>query len=931
MKKAFIFLLSIILTVSVYSQSGSGTLSDPFYGTISSNVTWNLLNFPGGIVYVGKLGTPAATFNDLTISAGGHLTIGAGITVTFLLTTSDLIITSDGKITAFGTLSDPVKFTKDPGISHWGHISFETPGSTAPIAGSGSFNNCIIEYGYAATSGTSPTNAGGGMQINANNVSIDSCLFQNNYSNFGGGLTVNAGRTASIRRSYFKNNTAYQAGGALLLWTNSVCQVENCIFEGNYARGTSAPSYSGGAIWLLSSPSSVVNCTFVDNISDRTGDAIYSYNSSAAKIVNSVMWGSNDQFAGSATASTINNCAFETTKPSLAANSIVINSVNEAPDGPNFNATDGSDWSINVLSACRDAGVNSLTGVSIPPYDYNGNPVIYLKDIGAFEVQFSRWKNTAASTDWASESNWDGGLPSSTRDVVIPAGATNYPTGSTSQEFTIGDGKILVMYPGARLTLNILENNGTLKMNSSSTEFASIILGSYYRGIGGKEDIQLFLTGGGTVEQDNFKWHYISSPVSSLSAGTFTSATLDLAQFIESRPLISLLQGWVASDGYVYSTGQSNGPTFSTLLPGKGYNFYDATDNSFSISGLLNTSNVAMSLEYSGFPTLNGFNLLGNPFSSGLNWNDIIEGVYFTYPENTSKSLYFTRNNLQCSYISGVGIPADVTGIIPPMQGFFTKTSATGNTITLPAAARTHDDIHPRYKGKGTIIPLVRLAVLENDKEDETVVRYSEFAKADLDNDYDAIKMFISDFSPAIYSLGTEIKYAINGRPYPESNEEIPLELKLTTDGDHIIKVTQLQGLENYNVVLKDKQENFSVNLKEMQEYSFTALKGTISNRFILAVGNTPTGMEDKSDSDKPFNIYPAGNMVNIQVMNEIWNGKTGSVRIYDLTGKNITYIKDIQFWKNSLNRIETSVSRGIYIVEIQSGAMRHVGKVVIK
>ena len=65
--------------------------------------------------------------------------------------------------------------------------------------------------------------------------------------------------------------------------------------------------------------------------------------------------------------------------------------------------------------------------------------------------------------------------------------------------------------------------------------------------------------------------------------------------------------------------------------------------------------------------------------------------------------------------------------------------------------------------------------------------------------------------------------------------------------------------------------------------------------------------------------------------MNDKWDGKKGSVRIYDLTGKNTVHVKDIQFWKNSLNRIETSVSKGIYIVEIQSGAMKHVGKVVIK
>jgi len=931
MKKLTFILISIILALPAFSQSGSGTLADPFYGTISTNVSWNLSSFPGGVIYIGKAGTPGATYNDLTIGTGGHLTIGDGITIIFLLTSSDLIITGDGVLTAYGTKSKPVKFTKDAGISHWGHISFETPGSSAPITGTGSFTNCIIEYGYAATSGTSPSNAGGGIQINANNVSIDSCLIQNNYSNFGGGITINAGRNASIKYSYFRNNSAYQAGGGLLLWTNSMVNVENCIFEGNYARGTSAASYSGGAIWLLSSPSTIVNCTFVKNNSDRAGDAVYSYSSAAAKIVNSLFWGSNDQFAGSILSSTITNCAFETTKPSLAASSIVINSSNGAPDGPNFKATDGSDWSIDVVSPCRDAGINSLAGVTIPEYDYIGNPTIYLKDIGAFEVQCSRWKTTASSTSWTTESNWNGGIPDNTRDVVIPAGATNYPTGSASQDYTIGRWKKLLMYPGSRLTLNSLVNNGTLKLYSSSSGFASLIISSYTRGSGGTEDIQLFLTGGGSVDLDDFKWHYISSPVSSLSTDVFTAVTLDLAQFVESRPVISLMQGWVAFDGYVYSTGLSNGPTFSGLTPGKGYNFWDNADNTFKISGLLNTSDVSMNLEYSGLTTVNGYNLLGNPFSSGLDWNAIINGLYFTYPENTSKSLYFTRNNLQCSYIGGVGVPSDVNGIIPPMQGFFTKTSSTGNTIMLPAAARTHDNIHARYKGSETIIPLVRLAIIENDLEDETVIRYDAMAKPELDNDFDALKMFIPETRPSIYSSSGDVKLAINGRPYPDSSEEIPINLKLAADGEHIIRATQLQGLENYSVSLKDLGQNFTLNLKEVSEYSFSAPIGTLCNRFILIVGDTPTGIKDNNSADQPFNIYPSGNTVSIQTMNDMWNGKTASVRIYDLSGKNVTYMKDVQFWKNSINRIETGASRGVYIVEIQSGVMRHVGKVVIK
>jgi hypothetical protein len=118
-------------------------------------------------------------------------------------------------------------------------------------------------------------------------------------------------------------------------------------------------------------------------------------------------------------------------------------------------------------------------------------------------------------------------------------------------------------------------------------------------------------------------------------------------------------------------------------------------------------------LGYSGVLNLSGFNLLGNPFSSGLNWDDITNGVYFPFPANTNKGVYFTRNNQQCSYVNGVGIPADVSGIIPPMQGFFVKTLSAGNSITIPAAARTHTNIHGFYKKSLSVIPLVRLTVSE--------------------------------------------------------------------------------------------------------------------------------------------------------------------------------------------------------------------------
>ena len=74
--------------------------------------------------------------------------------------------------------------------------------------------------------------------------------------------------------------------------------------------------------------------------------------------------------------------------------------------------------------------------------------------------------------------------------------------------------------------------------------------------------------------------------------------TLNVAQWVENRPATTLSQAWVAYDGYVYSGGTDLPNAFSTLLPGKGYDFFDATDNTFTFGGQLNTGDVNATLNY---------------------------------------------------------------------------------------------------------------------------------------------------------------------------------------------------------------------------------------------------------------------------------------------------------------------------------------------
>ncbi|GAG69522.1 unnamed protein product, partial [marine sediment metagenome] len=197
------------------------------------------------------------------------------------------------------------------------------------------------------------------------------------------------------------------------------------------------------------------------------------------------------------------------------------------------------------------------------------------------------------------------------------------------------------------------------------------------------------------------------------------------------------------------------------------------------------------------------------------------------------------------------------------------------------------------------------------------------------DYDFDALKMFLSDDKMSIYSYSGETKYAINGLPFPETEVEIPLAVNLVSEGNHKISAIQLQGLDNYNVILKDLVTGFDIDLKTTPELTFTDTAGTYTDRFILTISST-TGIEDIPDLPGLFNVFTANNLINIKTLSDAWNGKSGTIRIFDLTGRTVSEIHNKEFWKNSILQVPAPSPKGIYFVEIRAGVMRYVGKVSV-
>ena len=71
---------------------------------------------------------------------------------------------------------------------------------------------------------------------------------------------------------------------------------------------------------------------------------------------------------------------------------------------------------------------------------------------------------------------------------------------------------------------------------------------------------------------------------------------------------------------------------------------------------------------------------------------------------------------------------------------------------------------------------------------------------------------------------------------------EIPVVVNVISNSMHKISATQLQGLDNYNVILKDKLTGYTADLKATPDLTFSAPPETISDRFVLIVKYITTG-----------------------------------------------------------------------------------------
>jgi hypothetical protein len=481
----------------------------------------------------------------------------------------------------------------------------------------------------------------------------------------------------------------------------------------------------------------------------------------------------------------------------------------------------------------------------------------------------------ATSSDWNTAGNWEGNVvPNEASDVIIPY-AEQYPvinqdpaTPAICNNMTIETETMVTINPGKALTVKGTINNGgdynRLIINPGSSLIEN-------------NGAMAFITQ--SIEPG--EWHLFSEPTSNVTSGVFYGHYLQ-----EYSELTN-----------AYTDITDPGVQFT---PMKGYAVWgDMPDGQVVFAGPVNAGDISYIVTNENL----GWNLIGNPYPSALDW----EMAHAANSDIVDAAIYMHVNaSIWASYASGVQTNY-ATQYIAPDQGFFVKAKTNGD-ITFTNAMRTHA-VTTFYKHT-TIIPnLIRLQVTGNGYSDEAVLRFLPEATAGYDREYDADKMFgdIAE-APQVYTLGSS-PLSINSMP--ETNV-VAVGVKAGTSGTFTLTATELNNMQF--ATLEDTKTDIFTDITQ-KSYTFSYTSGEDENRFKLHF--SPLSVDETNSNTAE--IYSNAKTVYVN----FYENTRGDIFIYNPDGKLITSKSEVsgtnefQLYAPGVYIVKTLTNKGIIVRKV--------------
>jgi hypothetical protein len=294
------------------------------------------------------------------------------------------------------------------------------------------------------------------------------------------------------------------------------------------------------------------------------------------------------------------------------------------------------------------------------------------------------------------------------------------------------------------------------------------------------------------------------------------------------------------------------------LTPGLGYSVNIPGTQTVDFVGTLNNGPVTRANLGRGPQADAGWQLLGNPYPSPLDWDAVSTtgldaAVYVFRSTGPYAGTYST-------YVpNGTGTNGG-TNQLAAMQGFFVRTTsaATPGSVSFANAARLTTYASPAFLRTTSPAPLVRLALgAANGPADETVVYFPGTATVGFDPAADAYKLAASG-TPLLASelTGTDL-LSINALPaLGTATVTVPLRVQAPQAGSYTLRATELLNLPaGVQVLLRDAQTGTLFDLSQPAGYTASLDAGTAAGRFALVL--RPSGSLASATLSEQVSLYP--------------------------------------------------------------------------
>jgi len=459
-------------------------------------------------------------------------------------------------------------------------------------------------------------------------------------------------------------------------------------------------------------------------------------------------------------------------------------------------------------------------------------------------------------------------------------------------------------------------NGRPFTMKSTATQTARIAPIGATGAIAGNFTIQRFITTRDTSFAD------FSSPVQFSTFADWDNE-LPAISYLSSPPAAQASAATYdeALDAYVPVTSSGTslnaGQGFEVFLSG-GFSYTNFPATTMTTVGVPNQGDFDLSGSLSN--TVQGWNLVGNPFASSISWAD----VYTASGAGASGMFdYFEMYDFTIADWNGFTSADGVE--IGSTQGFWVYGDGLGSPMTLliPESSKTTSSNSSIKSVKPSYFSL-KLASANSSAAHIFKVMNNSDANDGLDKKDIPFRASLNKTTPEMYCMIEGKKININNFSSTNDNYSIPLKTKVNVSGNFNLSASGFDFVSEYTCIkLQDNLTGKVIDLTAEVNYPVTINVSDNADRFVLlfskdanckSVASAPSASADFSNQ---VEVLPTaqGNVINFNLSETTYT----TISVVNVLGQTVVGSSTVNANNQSVNITLPEGFSGMYIIKIES------------